>query len=117
MQQSSQGSIRGTPETFSDSTRISTNRKTVIQVSNLGFLSVVLYDDTGSTPLANTDYSIEGPDGERFSGTTDDEGYLFHPDVPLDDYDLSIDSITVKIPAVLESDERHLQRVIGYTLP
>jgi hypothetical protein len=105
------------PEDVDGKISIRTSSKSTIVVGELGCLSVVLYDDTGFTPLKNTAYQIKGPDGKTYSGTTDDEGYLFHADVPIDDYELTVGSSKVRIPVVLKNTERHLERVIGFVIP
>ncbi|MFX0198086.1 MAG: hypothetical protein ACFFCW_18360 [Candidatus Hodarchaeota archaeon] len=109
--------IYGDAEDFQEKVKIQTGGKNTIVVGDLACLSIVLYDDTGFTPIANTDYYIEGPNGREYSGTTDDAGYLFHPDVPIDDYDLTVGETTVKVPVVENKKERHLQRVIDYVIP
>jgi phosphatidate phosphatase APP1 len=109
--------IYGDAEDFRQRSRLHTSKKNIIIAGERACLSIVLFDDTGGTPIANTDYSIEGPDGTTYSGTTDDEGYLFHADVPIDDYELTIGNITVIVPVVLNEEERHLQRVIDYEIP
>ena len=106
--------IFGDAEDFRQRRSVHTSKKTIIIAGERACLSIVLYDDTGQEPIANTDYSIEGPDGTTYSGTTDDEGYLFHADVPIDDYALTVGNITVTVPVVLNEEERHLQRVVDY---
>lgn len=96
---------------------IHSSKKNIIVAGELACLSIILYDDAGINRIANTDYRIEGHGGKVYTGTTDEEGYLFHPDVPIDDYDLTVGGITVKVPVVLNKNERHLQRVIDYTIP
>ena len=108
--------IYGNPEDVEGKISIRTSSKNTVVVGELGCLSIVLFEDTGAAPIANTDYRIAGPDGQSYSGTTDADGYLFHPDVPIDDYDLTVGDITVKVPTVLRQDERHLQRVIDYVI-
>jgi hypothetical protein len=108
--------IYGDPEIFEEKTRLKAGRKNVIVAGALGCLSIVLFDDTGTVLITNADYRIKGPNGEEYTGTTDDEGYLFHPDVPVDDYELTVGDSAVRVPVVLEQGERHLQRVIGYEM-
>ena len=107
----------GDAEDFRRFRRVHTSRKNIIIAGERACLSIVLYDDTGQTPIINTDYSIEGPDGQSYSGTTDDEAYLFHDNVPIDDYELTVGDCTVIVPVVLNPEERHLQRVIDYEIP
>jgi len=108
--------LYGDAQDFRERKRIHTGRKNIIIAGERVCLSIILYEDTGAAVIANTDYRIEGH-GQTYSGTTDDEGYLFHPDVPIDDYDLTVGDITVKVPVVLNAGDRHLQRVIGYEIP
>ena len=107
----------GDCEEFRRRKKIHTSKKNVIVAGELACLSIVLYDDTGMNLIVNTDYQIEGENGRSYSGTTDDEGYLFHRDVPIDDYNLTVGESTVKVPVVLNENERHLQRVIDYVMP
>ena len=109
--------IYGDATDFHRFRRVHTSRKNIIIAGIRVCLSIVLYEDTGQIPIANTDYRIEGPDGETYSGTTDDEGYLFHDDVPINDYELTVGDITVTVPVVLNEGQRHLQRVIDYEIP
>ena len=109
--------IYGDVEDFRRRQRLHTSRKNIIIAGERACLSILLYEDTGETPIANTDYSIEGPDGQSYSGTTDDEGYLFHDNVPIDDYELTVGDSIVIVPVVLNPEERHLQRVIDYEIP
>jgi hypothetical protein len=107
--------LYGDPGIFENRTKLKPGKKNIITAGALGCLSIVLFDDTGMVPIANADYRIRGTEGEDYSGTTDDEGYLFHPDVRVDDYDLTVGEATVRVPVVLDQDDRHLQRVIGHT--
>ena len=109
--------IYGDATDFHRFRRVHTSRKNIIIAGERACLSIILYDDVSQALIVNTDYSIEGPDGQAYSGTTDDEGYLFHPDVPIDDYELTVGDVTVIVPVVPNENERHLQRVIGYEMP
>lgn len=96
---------------------INSQHKNVILFGELGCFSIILYDNSGNTPVSNTEYRIKGPNGKEYSGTTDETGYLYHPDIPIDDYDLTVEGVTVKIPVVLNKEEHHLQRLIDYEIP
>ena len=109
--------LYGDFEEFHSRKIIHTSKKNIIMAGELACLSIILYDNAGANVISNTDYRIEGHNGKAYSGTTDDNGYLFHPDVPIDDYDLTVGDITVKVPVVLNQNERHLQRVIDYVIP
>ncbi|MEP7049160.1 MAG: hypothetical protein ABJB12_02355 [Pseudomonadota bacterium] len=61
---------------------------TVVIKPSLGTLSVELWDKSGRVPHANRDYTIDGP--MQFSGTTDQNGRLFHEDVFPGDYTLTL---------------------------
>ncbi|HEY2407226.1 MAG TPA: hypothetical protein VGI10_14550 [Polyangiaceae bacterium] len=63
-------------------------RSTIVITPPTGVLSVELWDKTGRVPHANRDYSIDGP--MQFSGTTDDQGRLFHDNVFPGDYALTL---------------------------
>jgi hypothetical protein len=108
--------IYGFAEKLRRNNKVKHGSKNIVRVGEFGFLSIVLYDDSGSAPIVNTDYQIEGDNGRSYSGTTDDEGFLFHPDVPISDYNLTVGGKTVRAPVVLEQEDRHLQRVIGYVI-
>ena len=109
--------IYGDATDFRRFRRVHTGRKNIIIAGERACLSIILFDDTSQAPIANADYRIEGPDGQTYSGTTDDEGYLFHPDVPIDDYELTVGDTMVIVPVVPNENERHLQRVIDYETP
>jgi hypothetical protein len=108
--------IYAATEELRERKRLRVGRRNVIVAGDLACLSIVLFEDTGRRPIANADYRISGHDDRTYSGTTDDEGYLFHPNVPIDDYDLTVGDITVRVPVVLREEERHFQRVIDYEL-
>lgn len=101
---------------FRNKVRIKTDKKNILFAGNLACLSIVIFDDTGNTPLANTDYRIEGPDNENYSGTTDENGYLYHPDVTINNYKLTAGESTVIVPVVLKKEDRHLQRIIDFQI-
>ena len=61
---------------------------TLVIKPRLGKIFMELYDKTGGTLLAERPYEIRGP--VQFSGTTDVDGRLLHPDVPFGDYELEI---------------------------
>lgn len=109
--------LYGDAEHFRRRRRVHTSKKSIIIAGERVCLSIVLYDDNAQAPIANTDYSIEGPDGQTYSGTTDDEGYLFHSDVPIDDYELTVGDSIVIVPVVLNENDRHVQRIIDYEIP
>lgn len=61
---------------------------TVIIKPRLGTLFVELWDKSGRVRHANRDYTIDGP--MQLSGTTDEDGRLFHADVFPGDYTLTL---------------------------
>jgi hypothetical protein len=109
--------VYGNIEEFRNDFGVKLGKKNILVLGELGFLSIVVYDDSGRGLVANTDYRIEGPNGRNYSGTTDADGYLFHPDVPIEDYKLTVGGKSVQVPVVLHQGERHLQRVTGYQIP
>jgi len=61
---------------------------TVVIKPKLGQLFAELWDKSGRTRHANRDYTIDGP--MQFSGTTDEQGQLFHDEVFPGDYTLTL---------------------------
>ena len=79
-----------------------------------GHLSVALYDASGAAPLANKKLTVDIPDEGTVSLVTDDEGRLFHADVPYQDYELRLDGGgSVFAPAVSARAQVHRRHVPG----
>jgi len=82
-------------------------------VSNI---SAILHSNSGLVLLANRKYSLRLGNGKPFEGTTDENAYLQHLNVPPGDYILMIDGIKAIIPTVANPNERLPIRVRGYNL-
>lgn len=57
------------------------------------FISLVLYDDWWQSRLAGKPYTIEGPGGPLFEGTTDESGFLEHGLVEMGYYLITVDEV------------------------
>jgi hypothetical protein len=79
-------------------------------------ISAILYSNSGLVLLANRKYSLRLGDGKPLEGTTDENAYLQHLNVPPGDYTLTIDSVKAIIPSVANPEERLPIRVSGYKL-
>ena len=79
-----------------------------------GHLSVALYDASGAEPLANKNLTVDIPDEGTVSLVTDDEGRLFHADVPYPGLQLRLDGGgSVFAPAVSARAHVHRRHVPG----
>ncbi|MGN6109140.1 MAG: hypothetical protein ACTHU0_28805 [Kofleriaceae bacterium] len=76
-----------------------------------GHLSVRLLDASGSHPLAARTVTVEIPGEGSVSFETDDDGELFHPDVPFQDYELDVGGVKVSVPTVGDRNEVHERHV------
>jgi hypothetical protein len=56
-------------------------------------------------------YEINGSEGNQYSGTTDESGFISHDNVPVDEYILTINGIDYPIP-VLRPDEPPVQVLV-----
>src|SRR4030042_6266461 len=79
-------------------------------------ISAILHSNSGLVLLADRKYSLRLGDGKPLEGTTDENGYLQHLDVPPGDYTLTIDGVKAIIPSVANPNERLPIRVRAYNL-
>jgi len=76
-----------------------------------GHLHVELRDASGEEPLVGRQVTVDIPGEGKVSLTTGDDGRIFHADVPYQDFQLSLDSIQVSVPAVARRSDCHLRHV------
>lgn len=83
----------------------------------LSHLSLLLRSNSGSYPIKNHPYRIQTGEGE-LRGTTDEDGFLCHKNVPPGDYALTIDGIegVTLVPTLPLDIERREIRIDGYYL-
>lgn len=81
----------------------------------IGQLYAKLFDETGEHVLADVSYEGKGPDKEKITGMTDNEGVLQHKDIVLRDYEILVDGqYDTTVPAIeSEASEPHDQIVEG----
>lgn len=80
-----------------------------------GKLFAQLFAEDGETLLVNKSYSGKGPLSTAVEGETDENGILEHLDVPLDDYQFTVDGHETVIPAIPRNDTvPHNQVIAGY---
>lgn len=84
--------------------------------AELSHLSLLLRSNSGAVPLSNLPYRIEIASDWTIEGTTDDEGFLEHPDIPPGDYKLEIEGVQVLVPTLPIHIARRVQRVPGFVL-
>lgn len=85
-----------------------------IRWESTGYLSVQLFDASGAMALAGRTLTVEIPKEGRVSLESDNDGKVFHADVPFQDYELDLgDGIKVQVPAVANKDEVQERHVPG----
>lgn len=85
---------------------------TIVLKPPLGKLSAELWDKFGRVRHANRKYTIDGP--TTFAGTTDEDGRLFHDNVPGGDYTLEL---TVDFPPNFGLQPQTLQTALVTLAP
>lgn len=84
----------------------------------LTYLSLVLYDDDWSAPIAGARYQVSSLDGGLlYQGQTDDEGFLEHMDVPLGHYELKVKDVTLEMPDSVTEGETSGVGEVKVTVP
>src|SRR5687767_8103833 len=87
-----------------------------VKWESTGHLSAQLFDASGTVPLARRSLSVEVPGEGKVELTTDDDGVLFHPDVPFQDYVLELEGgVEATLPAVATRAEVHRRIVAEVT--
>ncbi len=91
-----------------------------VRWESTGHLSVRLLDSSGTVALAKRAVKFSVPDEGTIEMETDDDGKVFHPDVPFQDYELDLgDGVKVHAAAVANRDEvldRYVYEVeLGFT--
>ncbi|UCF64275.1 MAG: hypothetical protein JSW33_00165 [bacterium] len=81
-------------------------------------ISVILYSNSGAVALKNKSYRIEIDEGRSLTGSTDDDGFLAHENVPSGDFKLILDDgmYETMIPSMPVDVERYPLRMPGYYL-
>jgi hypothetical protein len=97
---------------FREGVKLSSKGGDEIRWGSTGHLSVRLLDASGTIPLAKRAVTVVVPGEGTVSLETDDDGELFHPDVPYQDYELDLDGLKVLVPAVGERSEVHERHVV-----
>lgn len=73
-----------------------------------GYISVRLLDSSGTVPLARRAVNFQVPKEGTIEQESDDQGKIFYPDVPFQDYELDLgDGFKVHVAAVANKDEVH----------
>ncbi|HWR84084.1 MAG TPA: hypothetical protein VN285_12355 [Candidatus Deferrimicrobium sp.] len=83
-----------------------------------GHISVLLLSNSGLVPLSNLTYRIHVSSDRILEGTTDRDGLISHPDVPVGEYRTELQGMSgeVTIPSTPVEIERYPLRVAGYML-
>jgi len=83
----------------------------------ISHISLLLRSNSGSYPIKNHPYCIQTGEGE-LKGTTDEDGFLCHKNIPPGDYALTIDGIegSTLVPTLPLDTERREIRIDGYYL-
>jgi hypothetical protein len=81
--------------------------ETEVVWESTGHLSVRLLDASGSIPLGRRSVTVDIPGEGNVRLETDADGRLAHPDVPFRDYELDLDGLKIRVPAVGERHEVH----------
>lgn len=103
--------IETTTKKFKEGIRLTAD-KSEVQWESTGHLSVRLFDATGALALAGRKVSVDVPGEGKVELEADEQGKVFHPDVPFQDYELDLgDGVKVHAPAVSnpgDVQERHV---------
>lgn len=102
--------IETTTKKFREGVKVSKTGDEV-RWESTGHLSVRLLDASGSYPLVARPVTVDIPGEGKVSLETDDDGEVFHPDVPYRDYELDVDGVKVTVPAVGDKAEVHERHV------
>jgi hypothetical protein len=98
-------------------TRSGATDKNTLVLPKLSHISVLLRSNSGSVPIANSQYRIELADGSVLEGTTDEHGLIAHRNVPPGDYPLEIGgSFRTTVPTLPVHISQRTLRVPDYLL-
>lgn len=107
--------ITTTTKKFREGVKLSGKKGDEIRWESTGHLSVQLLDSYGAHPIAKRKVSVEIPGEGKVELESDDDGKIFHPDVPFQDYELDLgEDVKVHAPAVsnkTDVQERHVPDV------
>ena len=96
--------IKTTVKKLRDGVKMSSGDQ--VEWESTGHLSVRLLDSSGTVPLALRQVTFQVPGEGAVEQASDDEGRLFHADVPFQDYELDLGSgVKVHAAAVANRDE------------
>jgi hypothetical protein len=96
--------IETTTKKFREGVKVSKGDE--VRWESTGHLSVRLFDSSGTVPLAKRAVKFSVPKEGTIEKETDDDGKVFHPDVPFQDYELDLgDGVKVHAAAVANRDE------------
>lgn len=99
--------ITTTTKNFRDGVKLSGKKGDEVHWESTGHLHVRLLDSSGTVPLAKRAVKFNVPGEGSVEKESDDDGTLFHPDVPFQDYDPDIgDGVKVYAAAVANRDEK-----------
>lgn len=89
-----------------DTAAIARRSKNTLTVQDLYYIRLAVFD-ANEDPVPGRAYIIQDMDGEElFAGTTDNQGFINHDGIALDDYNLIIDGFLRTIPALAYCDAR-----------
>jgi hypothetical protein len=103
-----------TAKKFREGVKLSANKGVEIHWESTGHIHVQLLDASGLEPLAARTVTVSIPGEGNVELTSDDDGYVFHPDVPFQDYTLKLGDIEVIVPTVgtrLDVHRRHVAAI------
>jgi hypothetical protein len=107
--------ITTTTKQFREGVKLSGATCDQIHWESTGHLSVRLLDAYGTHPIAQRKLRVSIPGEGTVELETDDDGKVFHPDVPFQDYELDLgERVKVHAPAVsnkTDVQERHVPAI------
>lgn len=99
--------IETTTKQFREGVAVAASKST-IHWDPTGHLSVRLLDTSGTKPIVGCSVTVVIPKEGSVTLESDNDGRIFHPDVPFQDYELDLgDNGKVKVPAVASRSELH----------
>lgn len=104
--------IKTTAADFRAGLAVDRSHPTIVWAST-GHLHVRLLDELGQVPLAGRTATVDLPGHGPTELVADADGVVFHPDVPFQDYQLTVDGHAVFAPAVADRATRHERHVPG----
>ena len=104
--------IRTTTKEFREGIRLSQSEAEV-RWESTGYISVRLLDESGTVPLTEVSIRVDIPNEGTVTLTSDEDGRVFHPDVPFADYEIKADDFRIHVPAVASKKDVHDRYVVG----